>query len=136
MLHLVSVRLRPVLLAASVLAVCFLLYLRRPYSVVSDVGYQAFSAWQYAHHQVPHFLSVQLVSPRDLAKDIECPLTFWTPCWTFLFFLAFKMGLSAGTAGRLMAFLFSLIGSLGWVWVVSVLRLKGRWSLAGIGLAA
>lgn len=129
-------RLRPVLLAVSVVAICFLLYLRRPYSVVSDIGYQAFSAWQYANHQVPHFLSVQLVDPRDLARDLESPLNFWTPFWTFLFFLAFKMGLSAGTAGRVLAFLLATIGAIGWVWVVSVLRLKGRWSVAAILMAA
>lgn len=136
MLHSDSVRLRDYVFAATLVSACFLLYLRRPYSVVSDMGYQAFSAWQYAHHETAHFLSITLVNPRNLAENIESPLYAWSPSWSFLFFLAFKSGLAAGTAGRILGYLLSLIGAAGWVGVVSVLGLKGRWRIAGIAMAA
>src|SRR5579862_8890974 len=118
--HFTFARLRPYALAVALVVLCFLLFLRRPYSVVSDIGYQAFSAWQYAHHQVAHFLSVELADPRDLSKNIECPLYAWSPSWAVLFFLMFKLGLSAGTAGRALGFFLSLIGAVGWVWMSSV----------------
>lgn len=129
------VRFRLALLAAGAIILSFWIFLARPYSVVSDVGYQAFSARQYVDHYAD-FNSIRLVNPRDLAKDILCPLTAWTPCWTALFALMFKAGLSAGKAGRAIAFLLSIIGALGWLRVIALTRLTGYWRIAGVLLAA
>jgi hypothetical protein len=136
MLHSTSVRFRHIALALSVVAICFLLYLRRPYSVVSDIGYQAFSAWQYVHHEVTHLLTIELADPKDLARNVNTPLYAWSPAWSALFVFAFKFGLSVGQAGRALGFLLSLAGATGWVWVAGRIGLKGRWQFLGIVLAS
>ena len=122
--------------AVALIAACFGLWLVRPYSVLSDTGYQALSARQYVDHYTPVFNTVRLVNPRDLSKDVISPLTAWSPSWTAMFAFAFKSGLSVGTAGRLIALLLSLMGTLGWVRMSSVVGLKGRWRMAGIVCAA
>src|SRR5580704_17889507 len=81
-----------VLLAVGIVAMCFLLYSARPFSVLSDIGYQAFSARQYLDHYTPMFASIRLADTRDIAQDAITPLTAWTPTWTALFLLAFKAG--------------------------------------------
>lgn len=125
-----------VVLAVAVVLVCFWLYLGRPYSVVSDIGYQALSARQYVDHYTPVFNSLRLVDPRDLAKDIVTPLTAWTPSWTALYTVAFKAGLSPGKAARTLALLMSLIGALGWLRIVALVGLRGPWRAGGIVIAA
>jgi hypothetical protein len=134
-------RLDPVNFRLNLLAICliaasFLLYIRRPYSLASDIGYQVFSARQYIEHKVPALNSIQLVDPHDLSKDIQTSLTSWTPCWTFLFVLAFRAGLAPGPAGRILVALLSVSGAIGWVWVTSLLNLKGAWRVMGVALAA
>src|SRR5579871_3463535 len=124
-------RLRDVILAVGVILVCFGLFLGRPYSVLSDVGYQAFSARQYADHYTTVFNSVRLVDPRDLAKDTVTYLNAWAPAWSALFFTAFKAGLSAGKAGRLLGFLISVAGAIGWLRIIALVGLKGPWRIAG-----
>ena len=114
-------RFGPIILATAVVAAGFILYIARPYSVISDIGYQAFSARQYVAREVSTFGAIRLVDPRDLSKDVECSLTFWTPFWTAAYALAFKIGLAPGPAGRTLAFTLSLMGALGWVWVTSLL---------------
>ena len=125
-----------VLLAVGIVGLCFLLYSARPFSVLSDIGYQAFSARQYLDHYTPVFASIRIADTRDIARDTIAPLMAWTPGWTALFLLAFKAGLSTGNAGRLLALLLSLVGAVGWVRVVSIVGLRGRWRIAGIALAA
>jgi len=129
-------RFGPIVLTVAVVTSSFLLYIARPYSVISDIGYQAFSARQYVDHEVSAFGSVRLVDPRDLSRDVDCGLTFWTPFWTAAYALAFEAGLAPGPAGRILAFALSLIGALGWLWVSSLLGLKGIWRSAGVGVAA
>lgn len=124
------------ILAVSIVGLSFLLYGARPFSVVSDLGYQAFSAHQYLDHYTPMFASIRLADTRDIAHDTITPLTAWTPTWTGLFLAAFKAGLSTGTAGRVLALLMSLAGALGWVRVVSIVGLRGGWRIAGIALAS
>jgi hypothetical protein len=123
------------MIAVAVVAISFCLFLGRPFSVISDIGYQAFSARQYVAHLAP-FNSLRLVNPRDLSKDLLAPLTNWSPSWTALYALAFRMGLSAGKAGRLLALLCSLTGAAGWVRVVRMSGLKGRWRIVAIVVAA
>ncbi|MEP6714358.1 MAG: hypothetical protein ABJC09_02215 [Terriglobia bacterium] len=122
--------------AVALIAVCFGFWLVRPYSVLSDTGYQALSARQYVDHYNAVFNTVRLVNPRDLSKDVISPLTAWSPSWTALFAVAFKAGLSVGMAGRLIALFLSLMGTLGWVRMSSLVGLKGRWRMAGIVCAA
>jgi hypothetical protein len=129
-------RFGPIVLTVAVVSSSFLLYIARPYSVISDIGYQAFSARQYVEHEVSAFGSVRLVDPHDLSRDIDSSLTFWTPFWTAAYALAFKAGLAPGQAGRILAFTLSLMGALGWLRVSSLLGLKGGWRIAGVGLAA
>lgn len=131
-----SVRLKDALLAIGVVLVCFALFLGRPYSVLSDVGYQAFSARQYADHYTPVFNSLRLVNPRDLSRDTLTYLNAWAPAWPALFVIAFKAGLSAGKAGRLLSLLISLCGAVGWLRVIALVGLKGRWRVAAILLSA
>jgi len=131
-----SVRFGDVFLAVGVILVCFWLFLGRPYSVLSDVGYQAFSARQYADHYTMVFNSVRLVDPRDLAKDTVTYLNAWAPAWPALFFVAFKAGLSVGKAGRILSLLISLVGALGWLRIIALIGLKGRWRIAGILFSA
>lgn len=127
---------RLVLLSIATVVLCFIPYLTRPYNVLSDSGYQALSARQYITHRVSKLNYLSLVNPRDLTKNIESPLTDWTPLGAYLFFGAFKLGLSPGTAGRLLAFLASLSGAIGWAWMISLIRLRGVWRVLGVILAA
>jgi hypothetical protein len=124
------------ILALCVVALSFLLYIQRPFSVISDIGYQAFSAREYVAHYTPLFDSIRLVDTHDIAHDAVAPLMAWTPSWVALFVLAFKAGLPAGAAGRYLALLLSIAGALGWVRVVSLLNLRGVWRIAGIILAS
>jgi hypothetical protein len=124
------------LLAVGIVGLCFLLYAARPFSVLSDIGYQAFSARQYVDHYTPVFASIRLADTRDIARDTITPLMAWSPSWPALFTLAFKAGLSTGTAARVLSLLFSLAGALGWVRVASLVGLRGGWRIAGIALAS
>jgi hypothetical protein len=128
--------LRLAVFAILVVVASFCFYIARPYSVISDIGYQAFSARQYVSHYTPVFNSLRLVDPRDLAKDIVFPLTDWAPSWTLFFIAVFKLGMSAGNGARFLAFLTSACGALGWVRVVRMVGLKGGWRYAGIFFAA
>lgn len=123
-------------LAIIVVAVCFLPYLARPFAVLADTGYQALSAHQYAVHFTPNFYSIRTVNPRDLAKDSISQIDAWAPSWVAFFQIAFKLGLAPGTTGRLLAFVLSLIGALGWVRVASIVGLRGWWRSAAIVFAA
>jgi len=124
------------ILAVTIVGLSFLLYSARPFSVLSDLGYQALSARQYLDHYTPMFASIRIADTRDLARDTIAPLTAWTPSWNALFLVAFKAGLPTGTAGRVLALLLSLAGALGWVRVVSIVGLRGAWRFAGIALAS
>jgi hypothetical protein len=117
------------------IATSFLLYIRRPYSLASDIAYQALSAQQYVEHLVPVVNSVRLVNPRDLSQDILTSMTFWAPAWPYLFAAAFKAGLAPGPAGRTLAVLLSITGAMGWLWVISLIPLRGMWKIAGAILA-
>jgi hypothetical protein len=117
-------------------ALCFLLYIEHPYTVLSDSGYQALSAYQYLIHQVSRLNYVSLVNPHDLTRNVECPLTDWAPFSAYMFFAAFKAGLAPGVAGRLLAFLASIIGAIGWAWIASLIGLRGVWRTAGVILAS
>ena len=123
------------LLVLCLIAASFLLYIRRPYSLASDIGYQAFSAQQYVEHLVPEVNTLRLVNPRDLSQDIRTSMTFWAPAWPYLFVAAFKAGLAPGPAGRTLAVLLSVIGAMGWLWVISLIQLRGAWRIAGAVLA-
>jgi hypothetical protein len=123
------------LLIVCLIAASFLLYIRRPYSLASDIAYQAFSAQQYVEHLVPEVNTLLLVDPRDLSRDIKSPMTFWAPAWPYLFVAAFKAGLAPGPAGRTLAILLSMTGAMGWLWVISLIRLRGAWRIAGAILA-
>jgi hypothetical protein len=125
-----------VLLSIGTVMLCFLPFLTRPYDVLADSGYQALSARQYINHRVSTLNYLSLVNPRDLTKNVEAPLTDWTPFGAYLFFGAFKLGLPPGTAGRLLAFLASLSGAIGWVWITSLIGLRGIWRVLGVILAA
>lgn len=124
------------MLAVAVVGLCFLLYIARPFSIVSDLGYQAFSARQYFDRYTPQFASIRLVDTQDLARDVVTPLITWAPTWNALYLVAYKAGLSPGTAGRVLALLLSLTGALGWARVVSLVGLRGGWKAAGIVLAS
>lgn len=124
------------MIAVAIVGLSFLLYIERPFSLLSDLGYQAFSARQYFNHYAPQFASIRLVDPRDLARDVTTPIIAWTPSWNALFLVAYKAGLSPGTAGRVLALLLSLAGALGWARVVSLVGLRGRWRISGIVLAS
>lgn len=123
------------LLVLCLIATSFLLYIRRPYSLASDIAYQALSARQYAEGLVPAVNSLRLVNPRDLSQDIQTSMTFWAPAWPYLFVAAFKAGLAPGPAGRTLAVLLSITGAMGWLWVISLIRLRGFWKIAGAVLA-
>ena len=127
---------RFIALALCLIAATYLLYAERPYSLSSDIAYQGFAARQYYEHTVTTLHSVRLVDPRDLSKNIQFYLTFWTPCFTFLFVLGLKAGLSLGTAARMLTLTLSIAGAVGWVWVTELLHLKGRWRVAGVTMAA
>jgi hypothetical protein len=124
------------ILAIVIVGLSFLIHIGRPFEVLSDMGYQALSARQYFDHYTPVFYSLRVVDPKDLSRDVVTLLDAWTPTWAALFLIAFKAGLSSGTAGRVLAFLLSLAGALGWVRVSSILCLRGRWRIAGIFFAA
>ncbi len=128
-------KIRLPLLVLFLIVTSFLLYIRRPYSLASDVAYQAFSAQQYVEHLVPTVNTVRLVNPRDLSQDIQTSMTFWAPAWPYLFVAAFKAGLAPGPAGRTLAVLFSMAGAMGWLWVISLIGLRGAWKTAGAVLA-
>jgi hypothetical protein len=123
------------LLTLCLIATSFLLDIRRPYSLASDIAYQALSAQQYVERLTPAVNSLRLVDPRDLSKDIETSLTFWAPVWPYLFVAAFKAGLAPGPAGRTLVVLLSIAGAMGWLWVISLIRLGGPWKIAGAALA-
>jgi hypothetical protein len=129
------VKIRLPLLVLCVIATSFLLDIRRPYSLASDIAYQALSARQYVEHLVPAVNSLRLVNPRDLSRDIQTPMTFWAPAWPYLFVVAFKAGLEPGPAGRTLAVLLSIAGAMGWLWVISLIQLRGVWKIAGAVLA-
>jgi hypothetical protein len=129
------VKIRLPVLVLFLIVTSFLLYIRRPYSLASDIAYQAFSAQQYVEHLIPAVSTLRLVNPRDLSQDIQTSMTFWAPAWAYLFALAFKAGLAPGPAGRTFAVLFSITGAMGWLWVISLIRLRGAWKTAGAVLA-
>lgn len=123
-------------IALGVIAVCFALYAARPYSLVSDLGFQAFSAKQFAEGHAPEFNTIRLASARDLSRDVTGHLTLWSPAWTALFAAAFEAGLSPGHAARLLAVILCVIGALGWVRITRAIGLAGCWQVAGIVLSA
>jgi hypothetical protein len=129
------VKIRLPLLVLLLIVTSFLLYIRRPYSLASDIAYQAFSAQQYVEHLVPTVNTLRLVNPRDLSQDVQTSMTFWAPAWPYLFAAAFKAGLAPGPAGRTLAVLFSIAGAIGWLWVISLIGLRGAWKIAGAVLA-
>jgi len=130
-----AVKIRLPLLVLLLIATSFLLYIHRPYSLASDIAYQALSAQQYVEHLVPVVNSLRLVNPRDLSQDIQTSMTFWAPVWPYLFVAAFKAGMAPGPAGRTLAVLLSITGAMGWLWVISLIRLRGAWRVAGAVLA-
>jgi hypothetical protein len=127
---------RLAILSGCIIAATFLPFAHRPYSLTSDIAYQAFSARQYVNHEVSVLNAVRLVDPRDLSKDYRSSSNFWPPCWPYLFALAYKAGLAPGPAGRLLVVLMSISGALGWIWITSILDLKGPWRVAGVVLAS
>ena len=127
---------RLLLLTLCLIATSFLLDIRRPYSLASDIAFQALSAKQYVEHQVSAVNTLRLVNPHDLSQDVQTSLTFWAPAWPYLFVAAFKAGLAPGTAGRTIAVLLSIAGAIGWLWVISLVRLSGGWKIAAAVLAA
>lgn len=118
-------RLREFSLSIGLIVLSFLIFAKQPYSVVSDAGYQALSALQFAKHEVGHLNSVRLARPGDLSQTVECPLLLWAPFTAYAFFAGLKLGLATGTAARVLAALASLAGAAGWVWLASILGLKG-----------
>jgi hypothetical protein len=118
------VNVRLVILAGCIIGATFLPYLHRPYSLTSDIAYQAFSARQYVDHEVSALNHIRLVDPGDLSKDLESSSNFWPPCWPYLFTLAYKAGLAPGPAGRILVLLLSVSGALGWIWVTSILGIR------------
>jgi hypothetical protein len=117
-------------LGASVLLLLltFLLPMERPYRLDGDVGYQAFSARQYAKGETPHFYSVRFADPRDLSRNIVTPLTTWPPGWSAIFVPAFSAGLAPGKAARLLALLVACIGLFGW-WRIGIALKLPDWPL-------
>jgi hypothetical protein len=129
-------RLREFSLSAGLIVLSFLIFAKQPYSVVSDAGYQALSALQFLRHEVGHLNSVRLASPADLSRTVECPLLLWAPFAAYAFFGGLKLGLATGATARLLALLASLAGGAGWVWVSSILGLKGWRRVLGVALAS
>jgi hypothetical protein len=127
---------RLAILSGCIIAATFLPFVHRPYSLTSDIAYQAFSARQYVDHEVSVLNTVSLADPRDLSKDYLSSSNFWPPCWPYLFTLAYKAGLAPGPAGRLLIVLMSISGAFGWIWVTSILGMKGPWRVAGVVLAS
>src|SRR5579883_2521107 len=109
-------RLREFSLSIGLIVLSFLIFAKQPYSVVSDAGYQALSALQFARHEVGHLNSVRLASPGDLSKTAECPLLPWAPLTAYAFFAGLKLGLAAGTTARALSFVACVAGGAGWVW--------------------
>jgi hypothetical protein len=124
------------MLAVGIVGLSFLLYIERPFSLASDMGYQALSARQYFDRYTPRFHSIRLVDTHDIARDVISPIIAWTPVYNALFLSALKAGLSVGTAARVMALLLSLVGALGWTRVVLLVGLRGRWKIFGIVVAS
>jgi len=125
-------RLREFSLSIGLIVLSFLIFAKQPYSVVSDAGYQALSALQFAKHEVGHLNSVRLARPGDLSQTVECPLLLWAPFTAYAFFAGLKLGLATGTAARVLAALASLAGAAGWVaagWVSGGTLLAGGRSL-------
>jgi len=127
---------RLAILSCCIIAATFLPFTHRPYSLTSDIAYQAFSARQYVDHEVSVPNNIRLADSRDLSKDIESNSNFWPPSWPYLFALAYKAGLAPGPAGRILSLLLCVTGALGWIWVTSILGMKGRWRVAGVALAS
>jgi hypothetical protein len=123
-------------LSTGLIVLSFLIFAKQPYSVVSDAGYQALSALQFATHQVGHLNSVRVASPTDLSQTAECPLLLWAPFTAYAFFAGLKLGLATGTTARLLALLACLAGGAGWVWVASILGLKGWRRVLGVAFAS
>ena len=79
---------------------------------------------------------MRLASPGDLSQTVECPLLLWAPFTAYAFFAGLKVGLATGAAARILALLASLAGGAGWVWVASILGLKGWRRVLGVVLAS
>src|ERR1035441_6903842 len=131
-----TMRLKLLLLACSVVILCFLLCSERPYALTSDAGYQAWSALQYSSGNVSAINTLRLVSPNDLSKNVECPLVAWSPTGAWIFYWAFRLGVAPGVAGRWLALLAALIGAAGWAWIAWRIGLRGWWASAAVTMAA
>lgn len=131
-----SINVRLAILAGCIIGATFFPYVHRPYSLTSDIAYQAFSARQYVDHEVSALNDIRLADPGDLSKDLQSSSNFWPPCWPYLFTLAYKAGLAPGPAGRILVLLLSVAGALGWIWVTSILGIKGLWRIAGVATAS
>lgn len=129
-------RLREFFVSAGLIVLCFLIFAKQPYSVVSDAGYQALSALQFSKHEVGHLNSLRLASPGDLSRTVECPLLLWAPFTAYAFLAGLKLGLATGTTARVLSLLASLAGGAGWLWVASILGLKGWKRVAGMAFAS
>jgi hypothetical protein len=129
-------RLKLVLLGCAVVILCFLMYAERPYAVTSDSGFQVWSAQQYAGQRVSTVNTLRLVNPRDLSRDVECPLLAWSPTGAWMFYWAYRLGVAPGTSARLFALMLSLIGAAGWAWIAWRIGLRGWWAAAAVTVAA
>lgn len=114
----------------------FLLSAKQPYAVVSDAGYQALAALQFARHEVTTINSLRVVNPADLSRTTECRLLLWAHFTTYAFLAGIKAGLPVGTTARILGLLASRAGGLGWVRLASLLELKGWRKALGVAFAS
>jgi hypothetical protein len=91
----------------------FVAFSRAPFRVDGDIAYVAKAAQQFVSHGVP-FNQLRLVDPCDLSRDIDTWIFWWPPGICTAFIALLSVGLTLGSAARLLMLTAAFVGAIGW----------------------